>query len=95
MEHDDKVVVLHPDEDGKPSTVVEGPHVRVEPDELLAAAAGKLREVVIVGITLGGDPLIYASDGHTRALTILQLCKAELTDIMRSDLGWLVPGDLT
>jgi len=89
---DDKVVPLFRSEDGGVALPLGHPGGQ-EPDAVLASAAGKLREVVVFGIMFDGSPAIYSSKEMHRALSLAELCKAELVDIMRSDLGWLVPGD--
>lgn len=92
---DEKVVVLYPDEDGAPLRTLEGPGPYKDPNEVLASAQGKLCEVVILGMTHGGDPLIFMSHGISRAMAFTELCKQEMADIMRVEMGWLDgPGDL-
>lgn len=92
MPPDDKVVPLFPGKNGEVATPL-SMDTELSADALLTCAQGKLDEIVILGVDRDGGPYIATSHGVVRALALIELCKAEIADMMRIERGWLIEDD--
>ncbi|MFN3858124.1 MAG: hypothetical protein ACK4RV_10260 [Caulobacter sp.] len=57
-----------------------GADFRVEPDAVLAAPAGKLRDVVVIGYEPDGSLYVAASGGAAESLWLLEMAKRFLLE---------------
>lgn len=92
MPPDDKVVPLFPGKDGEVAIPL-GTDTALPADQLLQEAHGRLDEIVILGVDRDGGPYVATSHGVVRALALIELCKAEIADMMRIERGWLIEDD--